>query len=103
VLALAIDLWHALQDQGRGGSVRLRRGGLGRALMRIPGLPGSVRSWVATDTANARAYRFARQNYMTGGRIDSSEVTVQGAADSSKVRVWVRRAAVQTWFAGCSA
>jgi len=51
------------------------------------------------DSANVRAYALAEANYMTGGLIDSSEVTVQVIPDSEKVRVWVRRAAVPTWFA----
>ncbi len=54
---------------------------------------------VADDTANARAMDYAQKNYMTGGVIVPSEVTVQVITDSAKVRVWVRRAAVQTWFA----
>ena len=54
---------------------------------------------VADDTANARALDYAQRNYMTGGVIVPSEVTVQVITDSAKVRVWVRRAAVQTWFA----
>jgi len=53
----------------------------------------------AVPTAEARAYEFALRNYMTGGPIDSSEVTVVVIPDSQKVRVWVRRASVSTWFA----
>jgi hypothetical protein len=54
---------------------------------------------VVDDTANARALDYAQRNYMTGGVVVPSEVTVQVITDSAKVRVWVRRAAVQTWFA----
>jgi hypothetical protein len=53
----------------------------------------------ADDSANARALNYAQRNYMTGGVIQPAEVTVQVITDSAKVRVWVRRAAVQTWFA----
>lgn len=53
----------------------------------------------AEDSANARALDYAQRNYMTGGVVVPSEVTVQVITDSAKVRVWVRRAAVQTWFA----
>lgn len=53
----------------------------------------------AVDTAEARAYDFALRNNMTGGPIDSSEVTVVVIPDSQKVRVWIRRASVATWFA----
>jgi hypothetical protein len=52
----------------------------------------------AVPDANARAYEYATKNHMTGGYVDASEVTVQVIPDSSKVRVWVRRAAVPTWF-----
>jgi hypothetical protein len=51
------------------------------------------------DLANDRALEYAQKNYMTGGVIVPSEVSVQVITDSAKVRVWVRRAAVQTWFA----
>lgn len=51
------------------------------------------------DSAEARALQLAGANYMTGGLIDPSEVTVQVIPDSEKVRVWVRRAEVPTWFA----
>ncbi len=51
------------------------------------------------DSAEARAHQLAEANYMTGGLIVPSEVTVQVLPDSEKVRVWVRRAAVPTWFA----
>ena len=46
-----------------------------------------------------RAMQLALSNYMNGGPIDSAEVTVQIIRDSQKVRVWVRRAEVPTWFA----
>jgi len=54
---------------------------------------------IAPDTAVARAYALATSNYMTGGPIQPEEVTVQVIPDSQKVRVWVRRAAIPTWFA----
>jgi hypothetical protein len=57
---------------------------------------------VTTETANAvhEAYRVADTNYMNGVKFDTtSEVTVQVIAESVKVRVTVRRAAVPTWFA----
>ena len=54
---------------------------------------------VADDTANARAFDYAQRNYMTGGVVVPAEVTVQVITDSAKVRVWVRRAEVGTWFA----
>ena len=96
VLALAIDLGMLYKTKGeaqRASDAAALAGASAFQDFQDPFDPA------ATDTANARAYRFARQNYMTGGRIDSSEVTVQVLPDSSKVRVWVRRAAVQTWFA----
>jgi Putative Flp pilus-assembly TadE/G-like len=51
------------------------------------------------DSAEARALVLAKANYMTGGLIDSAEVTIQVIPDSEKVRVWVRRDSVPTWFA----
>jgi hypothetical protein len=51
------------------------------------------------DSAYARAHRLAEANYMTGGLVVSGEVTVQVIPDSEKVRVWVKRDSVPTWFA----
>jgi hypothetical protein len=96
VLALAIDLGMLYKTKGEAQRAADASALAGASAFQDFQDPFDPR---ARDTANARAYRFARQNYMTGGRIDSSEVTVQVLPDSSKVRVWVRRAAVRTWFA----
>lgn len=59
----------------------------------------SILETAKVDSARARAFQLAEANYMTGGLVDSAEVTVEVIPDSEKVRVWVRRAAVPTWFA----
>ncbi len=51
------------------------------------------------DSAYVRAHQLAEANYMTGGLVVSGEVTVQVIPDSEKVRVWVKRDSVPTWFA----
>jgi hypothetical protein len=53
----------------------------------------------AVPTAEARAMALAVSNHMTGGPIQPEEVTIQVIPDSQKVRVWVRRGEVATWFA----
>ena len=53
----------------------------------------------AVDPAEARAYEFALQNEIRNIGVDSSEVTVQVVPDSFKVRVWVQRQTIGTWFA----
>jgi hypothetical protein len=49
--------------------------------------------------AEDRAYEYAIQNEIRNIAVDSSEVTVQILADSFKVRVWVEREQIATWFA----
>jgi hypothetical protein len=53
----------------------------------------------AVAPAEDRAYDFALQNQIRNISVDSSEVTVQVLPDSFKVRVWVQREAIGTWFA----
>lgn len=53
----------------------------------------------AVDPAEARAYDWALQNEVRNIPVDSSEVTVQVLPDSFKVRVWVQRQSIGTWFA----
>jgi hypothetical protein len=53
----------------------------------------------AVVPAEDRAYEFALQNVIRNIPIDSSEVTVQVLPDSFKVRVWVERTPIGTWFA----
>jgi len=53
----------------------------------------------AVAPAEARAYDFAIQNEIRNAAVDSSEITVQVVPDSSKVRVWVERESIGTWFA----
>lgn len=49
--------------------------------------------------AEARAYDFALRNTIRNVPVDSSEVTIQVLPAESKVRVWVQRQAIGTWFA----
>ncbi len=53
----------------------------------------------AEDTARARAYDYALRNVVRNVQVDSSEVTVQVLPDERKVRVWIRRNGLGTWFA----
>jgi hypothetical protein len=53
----------------------------------------------AVVPAEARAYDFALRNEIRNIPVDSPEVTVQVLPDSFKVRVWVERQAIGTWFA----
>jgi hypothetical protein len=53
----------------------------------------------AVGPAEARAYDFALRNDIRNIPVDSSEVTVQVLPDSFKVRVWVQRQSIGTWFA----
>lgn len=54
---------------------------------------------LAVPAAQALALEYAQRNTMTGGPIQPGEVTIQVIPDSEKVRVWVNRAEVGTWFA----
>jgi hypothetical protein len=54
---------------------------------------------VAVQPAEDRAYEFALRNDVRAIQVDSSEVTVQVLPDSFKVRVWVQRQSIGTWFA----
>jgi hypothetical protein len=49
--------------------------------------------------AERRALDFARQNRILKQPIDSGEVHIEVIADSSKVRVTIRRTGLPTWFA----
>ena len=95
VLALAIDLGMLYKTKGEA-----QRAADAAALAGADGFRQFQDPNDAVTTVHNQAMQLASRNYMTGGQIDTtSEVTVQVIPDSSKVRVWVRRAAVQTWFA----
>lgn len=51
------------------------------------------------DSARGRAALYAMQNTVQGVSVRAGEVTVQVVTDSSKVRVWIRRPGIATWFA----
>lgn len=53
----------------------------------------------ARDTAEARALRFAESNAILNQPITAAEDSVEVIPDSTKVRVFVQRAGVGTWFA----
>ena len=53
----------------------------------------------AEDTIRARAYQYALMHTVRGDGVDSSEVTIEVLPDEYKVRVWVNRQALGTWFA----
>lgn len=53
----------------------------------------------AVAPAEERAYEYALRNDIRGIPVEESEVTVEVITDSSKVRVWVERQALGTWFA----
>lgn len=53
----------------------------------------------AVAPAEARAYDFALRNAIRNIPVDSLEVTVQVLPAESKVRVWIERQAIGTWFA----
>lgn len=52
----------------------------------------------ARRTAEDRAYDYALRNTVRDVDVDSSEVAVEVVTDSAKVRVAIRRLAVQPWF-----
>ena len=52
-----------------------------------------------TQPATDRAFEYALRNTVRNVAVDSSEVTVQVIPDSMKIRVWVARQALPTWFA----
>lgn len=54
---------------------------------------------VVADTARARAIAYAAMNPIQRTAVRPEEVQVQVIPDSAKVRVWVRRGSVGTWFA----
>jgi hypothetical protein len=53
----------------------------------------------AEPHARDRAYEYALMQTIQGVDVDSSEVTVQVIPDSMKVRVWINRDGLDTWFA----
>lgn len=53
----------------------------------------------AVAPAEDRAYNFTLLNDVRNVGVDSSEVTIQVLPDSFKVRVWVQRQSIGTWFA----
>lgn len=53
----------------------------------------------AVAPAEERAYDFALRNEIRNVQVDSSEVTIQILTDESKVRVWIERQSIGTWFA----
>jgi hypothetical protein len=95
VLALAIDLGMLYKTKGEA-----QRAADAAALAGADAFRQFPVAVDAVPTAHRQAMDLASRNYMTGGMIDTTtEVTVNVIPDSQKVRVWVRRAAVQTWFA----
>ena len=54
---------------------------------------------LAEPVAHDRAYEYSIQQAIRGEAVDSSEVTIQVIPDSMKVRVWVNRTGLATWFA----
>jgi hypothetical protein len=54
---------------------------------------------IAEPEARARAYEYALLQTVREAPVDSSEVTVQVIPDSMKVRVWINRRDIGTWFA----
>jgi hypothetical protein len=95
VLALAIDLGMLYKTKGEA-----QRAADAAALSGASAFIDITPAANAVGEANFRAKQLAARNYMTGGVIDTAtEVTVQVIPDSQKVRVWVNRAAVRTWFA----
>ena len=53
----------------------------------------------AAGEAQDRAYDYALRNVVRNQPVDSSEVTVQVLPDEKKVRVWINRGGLPTWFA----
>lgn len=53
----------------------------------------------AEPTATARANELALMHTIRGVPVDPSEVTVQVLTDERKVRVWINRGGIATWFA----
>jgi len=95
VLALAIDLGMLYKTKGEA-----QRAADASALAGADGFRQFVDPNDAVATVRQQAMELASRNVMTGGPIDTTtEVTVQVIPDSQKVRVWVRREAVRTWFA----
>ena len=54
---------------------------------------------LAEPFVNERAYQYALRHTIRGEGVDSAEVTIQVLTDSMKVRVWVNREGLSTWFA----
>jgi hypothetical protein len=95
VLALAIDLGMLYKTKGEAQRAADAAALAGADAFRLEADPAR-----AALLAPSLAKQLAARNHMTGGFIDStSEVTVQVIPDSQKVRVWVNRLAVRTWFA----
>lgn len=53
----------------------------------------------AVTPAETRAYEYATMNDIRNVAVTEPEVTVQVVPDSTKVRVWVEREGIGTWFA----
>lgn len=53
----------------------------------------------AVPPAEDRAYEYATMNHIRNVAVTEPEVTVQVIPDSAKVRVWVEREGIGTWFA----
>lgn len=53
----------------------------------------------AEPYARSRAYAYAIEHTLKGVKVDSSEVTVQVIPADYKVRVWINRTDMPTWFA----
>ncbi len=54
---------------------------------------------IAEPLARERAFQYALLQTVREEAVDSSEVTVQVIPDSMKVRVWINRRGIPTWFA----
>lgn len=93
-MALAIDLGILFKTRGEA-----QRAADASALAGASAFLDHLTPADAVDDAEARAMQLAVANHMTGGPIRPEEVTIQVIPDSQKVRVWVNRASVVTWFA----
>jgi hypothetical protein len=93
MIALAVDLgmaFTARSEAQRVADAAALAGG--SAFLDVPGA-------VAEQAARDRAYEYALRNVVRNEPVDSSEVTVEVLTDERKVRVWINRGALPTWFA----
>jgi hypothetical protein len=93
MLALAVDLgmaFTARSEAQRVADAAALAGG--SAFLDVPGT-------AAEQAARDRAYEYALRNVVRNEPVDSSEVTVEVLPDIRRVRVWINRGALPTWFA----